>query len=187
MKICKVTILYAVLGIIAFCGLILALAIKREKFSSWTEQKRGNMPFEKYPPCYDICGATRTIQDNLEKENKQDTYRKLLDVYSIVLCQEKFKDSPRLKEMMFQRITDLLKMGAKNDDFNGSQKIVNSYNPKCPVSKELMLLSSNLLEKEIDKLKKDSTISPATKTNILKMHDVFYSVHFPVIAEICSK
>jgi len=40
--------------------------------------KRSNPIFEKYPPCCDICGATRTIQDKLDVNlqiSKQVYYR----------------------------------------------------------------------------------------------------------------
>ena len=85
------------------------VVIRKEKYiHAWTEMNRKNNMFEKYPPCYDICGATRNIQDKLESVNKKEEYHKLLDVYSIVLCQEKYKDSPRTKEMMTQRINDLI-------------------------------------------------------------------------------
>jgi hypothetical protein len=180
------TIVLIIIAIIVLATVLLIFKVKKESFvSNWSELKRGNLMFEKYPPCYDICGATRNIQDTLEQAKKEERYKKLLDGYSLVLCQEKYKDSPRVREMLSQRITDLIKMGAKTTDYNGSVEIVNSYNPECNMSKQFMLLAANLLQNEIDKLSKDGEINPAQKANILKLHDVFYSIHFPVISKIC--
>ena len=160
------------------------VVIRKEKYiHAWTEMNRKNNMFEKYPPCYDICGATRNIQDKLESVNKKEEYHKLLDVYSIVLCQEKYKDSPRTKEMMTQRINDLISLGAEKKNVFGTENILKQYNPNNPVVLDFMYLSTNLIQREINRLSQDN-IEPEIKSKIEKLNEVFYEVHYPIIASI---
>jgi hypothetical protein len=153
----------------------------REKFQ-WTEMKRSNPMFEKYPPCYDICGATRTIQDKLESVNMQQKYHKLLDVYSIVLCQEKYKNSPNVKKMMEQRISDLIELGAERNMVFETQKVMNDYPSENPLVKDFLLLSTNLIEREINALSSD--IDNSLFNTIKGLNNVFYQVHYPIVANI---
>ena len=160
------------------------VVIRKEKYiHAWTEMNRKNNMFEKYPPCYDICGATRNIQDKLESVNKKEEYHKLLDVYSIVLCQEKYKDSPRTKEMMTQRINDLISLGAEKKNVFGTENILKQYNPNNPVVLDFMYLSTNLIQREINRLSQDN-IDPEIKSKIEKLNEIFYEVHFPIISSI---
>jgi len=160
------------------------VVIRKEKYiHAWTEMNRKNNMFEKYPPCYDICGATRNIQDKLESVNKKEEYHKLLDVYSIVLCQEKYKDSPRTKEMMTQRINDLISLGAEKNNVFGTENILKQYNPNNPVVLDFMYLATNLIQREINRLSQDN-IEPEIKSKIEKLNEVFYEVHYPIIASI---
>jgi len=49
----------------------LIVIIKREKYDvMWKENRRNNVSFNKYPPCYDICGSTRNIYDESERAGK---------------------------------------------------------------------------------------------------------------------
>lgn len=153
----------------------------REKFQ-WTEMKRSNPMFEKYPPCYDICGATRTIQDKLEGVNLQVKYHKLLDVYSIVLCQEKYKNSPNAEKMMKQRINDLIELGAKREMVFETQKVISDYPAENPIVKDFLLLATNLIEREINTLSSDVNI--ALFNSIKGLNAVFYQVHYPIVAKI---
>jgi len=172
-----------VVGVV-FILLIIGFSIyyfSREKFQ-WTEMKRSNPMFEKYPPCYDICGATRTIQDKLESVNIQQKYHKLLDVYSIVLCQEKYKNSPNAKKMMEQRISDLIELGAERNMVFETQKVMNDYPVENPIVKDFLLLSTNLIEREINALSSDVNI--ALFNSIKGLNNVFYQVHYPIVAKI---
>jgi hypothetical protein len=153
----------------------------RENFQ-WTEMKRSNPMFEKYPPCYDICGATRTIQDKLESVNMQQKYHKLLDVYSIVLCQEKYKNSPNAKKMMEQRISDLIELGSERNMVFETQKVMTDYPSVNPIIKDFLLLSTNLIEREMNALSSDVNI--ALFNTIKGLNNVFYQVHYPIVAKI---
>ena len=177
------------MGKILFLGIVFIFIIvfslyyffSREKFQ-WSEMKRSNPMFEKYPPCYDICGATRTIQDKLEDVNLQVKYHKLLDVYSIVLCQEKYKNSPNTEKMMKQRINDLIELGAKREMVFETQKVISDYPAENPIVKDFLLLATNLIEREINALSIDVNI--ALFNSIKGLNAVFYQVHYPIVAKI---
>jgi len=151
-----------------------------EKFSmNFTELKRGNPPYQFYPPCYDICGATRTIQDILTKINKIEKYAQLLDLYSIVLCQEKHNNSSTNREMIEQRITDLKNMGALENNMFGSLNIVNRYNITNRKVSEFLQLVTNLIQIQINRLVTDLDIPFEYKNKIEKLNETFYEVHYP--------
>jgi hypothetical protein len=57
-------------------------------------------------------------------------------VYSIVLCQEKYKNSPNAKKMMEQRISDLIELGAERNMVFETQKVMNDYPVENPIVKE---------------------------------------------------
>jgi len=139
--------------------------------SMYTEEKRGNMMYEKYPPCYNICGATRTIQDMLEKslENNFMDYRKLLDIFSIVLCQEVHIKSKRKDEMLKQRIDDLLRMGGKmGEKVNATTENMSIF----------LTLAKNLIQRQIKMLLEDNRINKDSKRDVVKLVDVFYTIHY---------
>jgi len=182
----NIVIVSVISAVILVTGLSLILITHREKYSpAWKEMNRKNMMFEKYPPCYDICGATRSIYNYLEEIDKDEEYHKLLDVYSIVLCQEKFRNSDKVKEMMLQRIDDLISLGAEKNNVFGTENIINKYNPNNPIVKDFMYLATNLIQREINRLSKDN-IDAVIKEKIEKLNEIFYEVHYPIIAVISN-
>lgn len=141
--------------------------------SLYTEEKRGNLMYEKYPPCYNICGATRSIQDKLEKAlgNNFMNYRKLLDLYSIVLCQEVYIESKRRNEMLQQRIQDLASMGGKIN----KKDIIKATSEDMS---KFLTLAKNLIERQIKMMLEDNSINKDTKKDIIKLNSIFYEIHF---------
>ena len=179
----NILLIASVLVVLLIVGISIVVIRKEKYIHAWTEMNRKNNMFEKYPPCYDICGATRNIQDKLEIVNKKEEYHKLLDVYSIVLCQEKYKDSPRAKEMMTQRINDLISLGAEKKNVFGTENILKEYTANNPIVLDFMYFATNLIQKEINRLSQDN-IDSETKTKIEKLNEVFYEVHYPIISSI---
>ena len=178
-------ILSIVSVITIFLYLILRNKKMNEKFSmNYTELKRGNPLYQFYPPCYDICGATRSIQDILTEINKQDQFQKLLDLYSIVLCQEKHNNSATNKEMIEQRITDLRNMGALENNMFGSLNIVNRYNITNRKVSEFLQLVTNLIQIQINRIVTSNDIPYQIKHKIEKLNDIFYEVHYPTFQKI---
>ena len=159
----------------------LIVIIKREKYDvMWTENRRNNVSFNKYPPCYDICGSTRNIYDEIERSGKLKEYKKLLDVYSIVLCQVKYINSRNVREMMMDRITELIKFGGDTDERYSD--VLGMYPTPCDRSRLFMGLATSLIENEIRKIDSDGGFSEEAKQNIRRFNRSFYNNNYSVIA-----
>jgi hypothetical protein len=180
-----------ILSIVSVVTIFLYLILRNrnknmiETFSmNYAELKRGNPVYQYYPPCYDICGATRTIQDILTEINKVEQYSKLLDLYSIVLCQEKHNNSSTNKEMIEQRIADLRSMGALENNMFGSLNIVNRYNINNRLVSQFLQLVTNLIQIQINRIVTSNDIPYEIKHKIEKLNDTFYEVHYPTFEKI---
>ena len=181
----KVTVKSLFIGtsiVVLLAIIILFIIIKTEKYEmTWTENKRNNLSFNKYPPCYDICGSTRNIYDEIERTGKLEEYKMLLDVYSIVLCQVKYINSRNVREMMMNRITDLIKYGGDTDESKYSG-VLGMYPTPCDRSRLFMALSTSLIENEIRKIDSDSGFSEEAKQKIREFNRSFYNNNYSVIA-----
>jgi hypothetical protein len=146
--------------------------------AGWTEHRnRGNPMHGKYPPCYDICGATRTIYDLIEKAGKVQEHAQLLDAYSMVLCQEKHMDRACKNGMLLRRVNEL------SPATDVSPRVVQEYSPNAKaLAKEFLIRITPVLERGLQKVLADPALSQKDKDAIEKMHHVFYTVHYPKIA-----
>lgn len=160
----------------------LIVIIKREKYDvMWTENRRNNVFFNKYPPCYDICGSTRNIYDEIERAGKLEEYKKLLDVYSMVLCQVKHINSRNVREMMLDRITEFIKYGGDTDESKYSD-VLGMYPTPCDRSRLFMGLATSLIENEIRKIDMDFGFSEEAKQKIRGFNRSFYNNNYSVLA-----
>jgi len=151
----------------------------------WVEESRENKPFKKYPPCYDICGATRNVYNILEQKQLLGEYSKLLNAYSIVLCQEKFGDQCK-KEMLDQRIADLQNLGGQINQ--RSLDMVKKYVKTLRDNKigTLLGLATNVITKELYQMQQDARLTMKEKLQVLKMNETFYDVHYDITNELCK-
>lgn len=166
-----------VIGALFALAAYMASGNKTEGFSAgWREHRnRGNPMHGKYPPCYDICGATRNIYDILERAGKVQEHAELLDAYSMVLCQEKHMERACQNGMLLRRINEL--SPAKNVH----PKII-EYGPNArAMAKEFLVRITPVLEQSLARVLRDPGLSKKDKDTIAKMHDVFYTVHYPKI------
>lgn len=144
--------------------------------TGWTEHRnRGNPMHGKYPPCYDICGATRTIYDLLEAVGKVQEHAELLDAYSMVLCQEKHMDRACKNGMLLRRVNELSPVTVVSPK-------IQEHSPNArALAKEFLVRITPVLERGLQKVLLDPEVSQKDKDTIEKMHGVFYAVHYPKI------
>jgi len=162
--------------------IILFIIIRIEKYEvNWTENRRNNVSLGKYPPCYEICGSTRNIYDEIETVGKLDEYKKLLDVYSVVLCQVKHINSNNVRTMMMDRITELIKLGGDTDE-SKSSSILEMYPTPCDRSRLFMTLATSLIEKEIRNIESDASFTEEQKNKINRFNRSFYNNNYSVIS-----
>lgn len=169
-------------------GLLVASRPSAPSLVESFERERGNEPYGKYPPCYDICGATRSIYDRLEEESLLEEHAKLLELYSVVLCQEKHllsKPGRRCSEtMMDQRIRQLRSLGANERDPKALalvRKYVTSKQLSSPEAVRFLVAVTNLLEREFARLEKGGNLTRGQVASLRKLHDTFYMVHYDKI------
>lgn len=172
------TIVATLVGLTTYLMLTQTKTIK-EGFTTgdWKEfRNNGNPMFQKYPPCFDICGATRTIFDVLESKRLVQKHKRLLEAYSMVLCQEKHMDKACVNGMLLKRINDLPPTGDQN-------AIVDRYAPEAGdgLAREFLLRVTPVLEESIQGVLRDPALTQEQKDKISDMHNVFYSVHYPLI------
>lgn len=158
---------------------------------SYLEEKRYNSTYSKdgynFPPCFDICGASRKIFMILKDKNLENKYYKLLEGHSLVLCQEVHIKSKECNRTMFdERIQDALNLKPSLI----TKKIVNIVNKNTnnigsyKLHKFLRNITS-ILEDEMKKINQDTILTKDEKNTILKMNDVFYQVHYPILSKKC--
>jgi hypothetical protein len=134
---------------------------KNQNTFKYSENKRLNFNFGKYPPCFSVSSEVQKIFDLLDMANIKDKFQQLFDIYSILLCQKYHAGYKTCSsEMLAERIKDLEEMLANN--FNPEKYIdkVSKY-VKLNNSKisRLIIISYYLIEKEMKKINDEEIIS----------------------------
>lgn len=155
---------------------------------TWMENSRGNSNDGKYPPCYNICGATKAIYDILEKNKLLNNFSLLLNMYSIILCQEVFLKTKKCKDTMLdERLAEINNIFKDRKVEDKHLKIVNDNietEPKHKEMRELLEKITVLIEEEMNKLEK-TKLNKSDLSKINNMNTVFYQVHYPVVSSGC--
>jgi hypothetical protein len=166
----------------------------KESFMHNLENYRGNNNFEKYPPCYNLYQPVTEIYDILEKNKLIKESYILLNVYSMILCQEKYlkiKDCND-NQMIIQRIQNLKKLGfdkINNAQYIKYESIVNSViSPENRLSlnssfKVFLTGCTYLIEIELNNLKKLLNINDYKI--IYELNKQFYKDHYEYIYSKC--
>lgn len=166
----------------------LNLLVQKGGGIKWLENDRGNSNDGKYPPCYNICGATKAIYDILEKNSLLEKYKLLLDFYSVVLCQEVYlKKKSCEKTMLDERYDEIKKLlGDKKIEKRHLEIVKNNINknPEHKKMLEFLNMITVLIEEKISELNLEE-INKKDLDKINRMNTVFYNVHYPVVSEKC--
>jgi hypothetical protein len=160
----------------------------REKFT-WIEEKHGNQEYEKYPPCFDICEASRNIFDLLQSRNLHVKYSKILNVHSIMLCHEKMLQrlcNGEINVKLDQRIKALKELGGQESNLIKTiiQTYGFKYNPQKQKTFTMLVMSMDVIEKQFEFLKYDLSSSDFEK--IKEFNNIFYRVHYNIIYNMCD-
>ena len=146
---------------------------KYNKFR-YTENKRLNYNFGKYPPCFNLSFEARNIFDTLDIKGSNEKYYKLFDIYSILLCQKYHASYKECNPKMIEdRINDLQKMLPGNFDQEKVKIKISKYIKlnKSKIS-ELIIMAYYLIEKEIKKI------------NDFKIKELNHKFYFAVFKEL---
>lgn len=138
-----------------------------------------------FPQCFELSSDAKQVYGILKGSNLDITYSRLLDAYSLSLCQLKdFKNNCDTKTMD-QRITTLNNWNA-NQYNKDAINIVNSVT-KITNNKygQFLVQVCDICENQINNINNNINITPLIKTQIIGYNSEFYRTIFDQINTIC--
>lgn len=138
-----------------------------------------------FPPCFELSSDAKHVYGILKGANIDTTYSRLLDVYSLSLCQLKdFKKSCDSKTMD-QRIITLNDWNA-NPNNKSVIDIVNSVT-KVTNNKygQFLIQVCDICETQMNIINNDKNITPLIQTQIAGYNSEFYRTIFNEINSKC--
>ena len=139
-----------------------------------------------FPECFDISPDAKHVYTILKSGNNHKKYAKLLDAYSLALCQQRdFKKSCSM-DSLNQRLATLDSWGA-NQYNKDAIDIVNSLT-KVTNNKigQFLVEVCDICEKQIRDISNDKDVLRGDKTQIIGFNSQFYRNHVDSINKSCS-
>jgi hypothetical protein len=153
----------------------------------WTENRRGFYSPNEFPPGFDKSVEARRIYSILKGQNLDMTYMTLLDIYSILLCQELEQNAkPCSQTAVDARMKDLQAYGGDVYSKNARAIVQSVSNIKNNKVGQLLIIACDVLEKELDKISADGTITAGDKTAMKGLNAAFYRMHFDLLNRSCA-
>lgn len=183
--------------IVLICGIILLVVVSLQKTSSSVPVKTnintsslGAKPISAnlildFPQCFDISTDAKNVYKIMKNSNLDKKYSKLLDAYSLALCQQKdFKNACDVKTLD-QRIITLNSWNA-NQYNNDAAAIVNSVT-KIKNNKlgQFLVQVCDICEKQTNAINSDDNVMRDDKIQITGFNSQFYRNHFDTINKSC--
>lgn len=122
----------------------------------------------------------KTIKAILDKNKLSTKYERLLDVYSIFLCQMTDKC-----ENLDKRLTILYRYGANPNDRNAQDIVASVTNLRRNRIGEFIVCSVNIIENDIGLLEKEPLVSADEKQAILGYNSLFYRLNIDNLNKKC--
>lgn len=145
----------------------------------YSENKRLNYNFGKYPPCFNLSIEAQQIFDTLDMNGTLDKYRQLFDIYSILLCQKHHSTYKKCnQEMVKERISDIKKMMPEYfDKAKHTTKISKYIKLDNSDISNLILMCFYLIEKHMKKINDEK---------IINLNHKFYFAVLKELQTLCS-
>lgn len=194
------------LMIIAFTALILIVALRKPKSSStsstssttdstvpitniskspWSEINRG-FPVTNFPPCCDSSNEIKKIFSIIKGYNLEKKYMELFDVYSMLMCQDvQIRMKVCSDSFINDRLADLNTYGADSNNETAVsivKSVVDLNNNKIG---KLLIMATDLIEKHMNNIKNDNSISKTDKEQIFGYNSQFYRQKYEFMAKRC--
>ncbi len=145
----------------------------------FSENKRLNFNFGKYPPCFNLSFEAQQIFDTLAMNGIEHQYKQLFDLYSILLCQKYHASYKECNsDMLKERIEDVSKMMPKYFDQPKYRTRISKYIKldNSNISK-LILMCFYLIEQQMKNIKDEK---------IINLNRKFYFATFKELHTLCS-
>jgi hypothetical protein len=141
---------------------------------NWTEVNRGFVT-NNFPPCYDLSAEARKMYTILNSYNLEKKYMMLLDVYSILLCQNtQIRARACSDTFLNDRLADLNTYGGNANDQNAVNIVKSVTNLQNNKMGKLLVMATNLIEKQMSEIQKDNAISASDKQQMTGHNSLFY-------------
>ena len=152
---------------------------------NWTENNRG-FSSTIFAPCVDAASELKKLHTLLKGYNLEKKYMMLLDVYSMLMCQEAQVRSRQCSDTFINdRLADLNTYGANPNDQNAVQIVKSVTNLQNNKMGKLLVMATNLIEKEMKDIQADNQISKADKEQISGYNSLFYRQHYDFMNKRC--
>jgi hypothetical protein len=182
---------FVLLGIVIITGVVLVVMISLQpSYKTPAETTIVTRPDSKplnlaFPECFDISSDAKQVYSILRDINMEKKYARLLDAYSLALCQQKdFKNSCSM-DSLTQRIATLNSWDANMYNKNASD-IVNALTKVESNKKGQFLVQvCDVCEKQLLSITNDENIHRQYKTQLKGLNSQFYRNHFDTINRSC--
>jgi hypothetical protein len=152
---------------------------------NWTENQRG-FPSTVFPPGYEVSGEAKKIFTVLRGYNLERKYMTLLDVISIVLCQRLQLQSKGCQESFINdRLADLNTYGADANSQHAVAIVKSNTNLQNNKIGKLLVMSTDIIQKEMNNVHQDSNISKSDKEQISGNVSLFYRQNQDFVNKRC--
>ena len=139
-----------------------------------------------FPECFDISSDAKHVYTILKSANNHKKYARLLDAYTLALCQQRdFKNSCAM-ESLNQRLATLDSWGANQynkDAINLVNSVTKVTNNKIG---QFLVEICDVCEKQMRDISDDVNVLRQDKTQIIGFNSQFYRNHFDSINKNCS-
>ncbi len=162
-----------------------AIPVKKTDLTSLSAKPISQNLILAFPECFDISTDAKNVYKIMKNSNIDKKYSKLLDAYSLALCQQKdFKKSCDMK-VLDQRIITLNSWNANQYNKNASD-IVNSLT-KIKNNKigQFLVQICDICEKQINLINGDDNVMREDKIQLTGFNSQFYRNHFDTINKSC--
>lgn len=152
---------------------------------NWTENNRG-FSSTIFAPCIDSASELKKIHSLLKGYNLEKKYMMLLDIYSMLMCQESQIRSRQCSDTFINdRLADLNTYGANPNDQYAVQIVKSVTNLQNNKMGKLLVMATNLIEKQMKEIQSDNQISKSDKEQVSGYNSLFYRQHYDFMNKRC--
>lgn len=152
---------------------------------NWSENNRG-FSSTVFPPCVDAAPELKKLHTILKTYNLEKKYMVLLDVYSMLMCQEAQVRSRQCSDTFINdRLADINTYGGNPNDQNAVQIVKSVTNLQNNKMGKLLVMATSLIEAQMAEVMKDNQVSKADKEQIAGFNSLFYRQHYDFMNKRC--
>jgi hypothetical protein len=152
---------------------------------NWSENNRG-FSSTIFAPCSDAAPELKKLHSLLKGYNLEKKYMMLLDVYSMLMCQESQVRSRQCSDTYINdRLADLNTYGGNPNDQNAVQIVKSVTNLQNNKMGKLLVMATNLIEAQMKEIQGDNQISKSDKEQISGYNSLFYRQHYDFMNKRC--